>query len=181
VAQTLPRVAFNAGIPWKFRKADSMIDEVIFDPEEKLTSLFQPDTLISHQYFTTLRTKRLEPEKRLMLAVLEDAVACFQRYILPRNRREKTLFKETEDWVRDKNDDYLFSFENICEALKVNPEYVREGLLHWKQKKLAQQQRIRPINVFSAAHETFVRRSNTGRMIRKIKPPCQTKRIAREG
>jgi hypothetical protein len=172
VAQTLPRVAFNAGIPWKFRKADSMIDEVIFDPEEKLTSLFQPDTLISHQYFTTLRTKRLEPEKRLMLAVLEDAVACFQRYILPRNRREKTLFKETEDWVRDKNDDYLFSFENICEALKVNPEYVREGLLRWKQKKLAQHQKIQRINVSLAARETFMRKDDTRTMMGGLKQPC---------
>ena len=157
-----------------------MTHVIIFDTEEKLTSLFQPDMLLSHQYFATLRTKRLEPEKRLMLAVLEDAVLCFQRYTLPRNRKEWTLFKETEDWICDKNDDYLFSFENICEALKVNPEYVREGLLPWKQKMLAQYQKTWPINLFAATHETFVRRSNTGRMIGKIKTPCQTKRIARE-
>lgn len=150
-----------------------MADEVIFDSEEKLTSLFQPDTILSQQYFATLRSKRLEPEKRLMLAVLEDAAACFQRYILPRNSRERTLFKETEDWVRDKNDTYLFSFENISEVLEINPKYVREGLLRWKQKMVAQHQKTWPINVFSATHETFVRRSNTGRMIRKIKPPVK--------
>jgi hypothetical protein len=94
-----------------------MADQVIFDTEEKLTSLFQPDMLLSHQYFASFRTKRLEPEKRLMLAVLEDAVVCFQRYAFPGNRRSRILLKETEDWVRDKNDDYLFSFENICEVL----------------------------------------------------------------
>jgi hypothetical protein len=141
-----------------------MADEVMFDPEEKLTSLFQPDTLLAHQYFVTLRTKRLEPEKRLMLAVLEDAVVCFQKYAFPRNRRDRILFKETEDWVRDKNGDYLFSFENICEVLKLKPEYLRAGLLRWKQKTVAQRQKSWPINVFSATHETFVRRSNTGRM-----------------
>ena len=52
-----------------------MADQVIFGTEEKLTLLFQPDMLLSHQYFASFRTKRLEPEKRLMLAVLEDAVA----------------------------------------------------------------------------------------------------------
>ncbi|HEY7322608.1 MAG TPA: hypothetical protein VIE89_34015 [Candidatus Binatia bacterium] len=158
-----------------------MTDEVIFDPEEKLTSLFQPDTLISHQYFATFRRQQLEPEKKLMLAVLEDAVACFQKYILPRNSRERTLFKETEDWFRNRNDTYLFSFENICDALRLNPEYVREGLLRWKQKMITQYQKTWPINVFSATHEIFVRRSNTGRIISKLKPACQTKRIVRGG
>ncbi len=99
-----------------------MADEVIFDTEEKLTSLFQPDMLLCHQYFATCCTKRLEPEKSLMLAVLQDAVACFQRYVFPRNRRERTLFNETEDWICDENSDYLFSFENICEVLKFNPK-----------------------------------------------------------
>jgi hypothetical protein len=158
-----------------------MADEIIFDPEEKLSFLFQPDMLLSHQYFATFRRKQLEPEKRLMLAVLEDAVACFQRYISARNRRERILFNDTKDWIHDENSYYLFSFENICEVLMLNPEYVREGLLRWKQKTLAQQQKIRPINVFSAAHETFGRKTNSGRMIRKIKPPCQSKRIARRG
>jgi hypothetical protein len=30
-----------------------MTDEIIFDTEEKLISLFQPDMLLSHQYFVT--------------------------------------------------------------------------------------------------------------------------------
>jgi hypothetical protein len=47
--------------------------------EEKISSLFDPDTLLSAQYFENLRRKTpIEPEKRLMLAVLEDAVNCFQ-------------------------------------------------------------------------------------------------------
>ncbi|MEK7783674.1 MAG: hypothetical protein AAB279_07085, partial [Candidatus Binatota bacterium] len=50
--------------------------------EEKVTSLFQPDTLLPAQYLETFRRKApLEPEKRLILAVLEDAVACFQKHL----------------------------------------------------------------------------------------------------
>jgi hypothetical protein len=39
---------------------------------------FQADPLLSEQYFTGRRNIRLEPEKRLMLAILEEAVYCFQ-------------------------------------------------------------------------------------------------------
>ena len=31
--------------------------------------------------------------------------------------------------------DWLFSFENICETLQLNPGYIRRGLLVWKQAK----------------------------------------------
>ena len=159
----------------------SMTDDVIFDNEEKLTSLLQPDTLLSHQYFATFRRRQLEPEKKLMLAVLEDAVACFQRYVFPRSRRERRLFHETEDWVRTENGDYLFSFQNICEALNLNPEYVRHGLLLWKNGTLAQRQKLQLINVSSMAHETFMRKNDTGRMIKRVNQPCQSNKVARLG
>jgi hypothetical protein len=180
VAQTLPRLVFNADIPGKLERRISMANEVIFDTEEKLTSLFQPDMLLSHQYFATFRTKRLEPEKRLMLGVLEDAVACFHRYVFSRNRRERALVNETEDWIRDENSDYLFSFGNICEVLKLNPEYVRAGLLRWKQKTLTQHQKIRPVNISFSAHETF-REHDTNAMIKGLKQPYRQKKMAQLG
>jgi len=105
--------------------------------EEKVGSLFQPDTLIPDQFFDTLRRKTLlEPEKRLLLAVLEDAVACFQKYVHARDARGKTMFREAEEWVLEKNSDWLFSFESICEILGLNPDYVRQGLMRWKEAKL---------------------------------------------
>jgi hypothetical protein len=158
-----------------------MADEIISDPEQKLTSLFQPDMLLSHQYFATLRSRRLEPEKRLMLAVLEDAVACFQKYVLPRNRRERILFNETEDWVCDENGDYLFSFEYICEVLNFNPKCLREGLLRWKQQKLTQRQKIQLISISSTRHGTLVRKNDAGSLIKGVKQACQSNKVARLG
>jgi hypothetical protein len=105
---------------------------------EKVALLFQPDTLLPAQYFETFRRKSLEPEKRLMLALLEDAIACFQRYIFARDRKGKGLFREAEEWILERNHDWLFSFENICEVLEFSPQYVREGLMRWKEKKLAE-------------------------------------------
>lgn len=107
-------------------------------PEEKITSLFEPDTLMSAQYFQNFRRKTcLEPEKRLILAMLEDAVTCFQIYLTARGGRGKRMFDEAEEWIMTKRDDWVFSFVNVCEILGFNPEYVRQGLRRWKQKTLA--------------------------------------------
>ena len=107
--------------------------------EEKMGSLFQPDTLVPTQYFETFRGKaHLEPEKSFMLAILEYAVASFQEYIFARDSKGKAEFHETEDWILEKNSDWIFSFENICEVPGFNPSYVRQGLLRWKEMKLAE-------------------------------------------
>ena len=53
-------------------------EESSFTADERVSSLFQPDTLLSTQYFENLRRKTLfEPEKRLMLAILEDGIHCY--------------------------------------------------------------------------------------------------------
>src|SRR5215475_9566452 len=77
-----------------------------------------------------------EGEERLMLAVLEDAVDYFQKYFLARNPRGKQLFQEAEDWFFDKDGEELFSFESICDALGLNPNHIRKGLLVWKNAQL---------------------------------------------
>jgi hypothetical protein len=108
--------------------------------EERVTSLFQPDTLLPEQYLDTFRRKlHLEPEKKLMLAVLEDAIACFQKYAFARDGKGKMLFQDAEDWVQDTNNDWLFSFANVCETLGFDPDYLRQGLAHWKAAKLESQ------------------------------------------
>ena len=112
--------------------------------EERVTSLFQPDTLLPEQFLDTFRRKlHLEPEKKLMLAVLEDAIACFQKYVSARDGKGKVLFQETEDWVLDENVDWLFSFANVCDTLGFDPDYMRRGLLQWKANKLEGQFKAR--------------------------------------
>lgn len=114
-----------------------MNEETNLSMDERLASLFQPDTLLPEQFLETFRRRsHLEPEKGLMLAVLEDAVACFQKYLLARDSRGKALFRDAERWIMEKDGDWLFSFENICEALGFEPDYLRAGLLRWKEAKL---------------------------------------------
>jgi len=108
-------------------------------------SLFQPDTVSPAQYLETVRRKtHLEAEQELMLAVLEDAVTCFQRYFAARDKTETRLFCEAEDWIlQQEKSNWLFSFDNICETLDLNPGYIREGLLHWRYHRLSERDRVR--------------------------------------
>ena len=109
-------------------------DLFAYRDDEKIVSLFQPDTLLSAQYFDTLRRKTLlEPEKRLMLAILEDAINCYQENLFSRRPKNKRLFDETEEWITTPGGDWIFSFDNVCESLGFNPEYARRGLLRWKE------------------------------------------------
>jgi len=66
--------------------------------EQTMDSLLQPDTFLPAQYFETIRRENhLDPEKMLMLAVLEDGVICFQKYIFTRDEKEKRLLSEAEE------------------------------------------------------------------------------------
>ena len=98
--------------------------------EERVTSLFQPDTLMPDQYLETFRRKlHLEPEKKLLLAVLEDAIACFQKYVFAHDGKGRVLFQEAEEWIMEEDTDWLFSFPNVCEMLGFEPSYLRDGLM----------------------------------------------------
>ena len=115
--------------------SESMTNETIFTSDDRGASIYQPDTLVSDQYFENLRRKtHLEPETRLMLAVLEDGLYCYQDNFLPRNAIQKRLFDEAKEWIRSSDDDSVFSFENVCEVLGLDAAYLRQGLLRWKPK-----------------------------------------------
>jgi len=112
--------------------------------DERVSFLLQPDTLLSVQYFDNFRRKtHLEPEKRLLLAILEDGINTFRDNVLALSEKSRRLFKEAEEWITDTDGDWIFSFESVCETLGINPEYVRRGLLRWKEKKLAEHGRVK--------------------------------------
>ncbi len=116
--------------------------------EERVTSLFQPDTLLPEQYLDTYRRKlHLEPEKKLMLAILEDGIACFQKYLFARDGKGKALFREAETWVEDKGGEAVFAFDSVCESLGLDSEYVRRGMRKWKAQALAQQSQAKVVRL----------------------------------
>jgi hypothetical protein len=76
-----------------------------------------------------------QPEKRLMIAVLQDAVECFQNCKFePRNPTNE--FLDSEGWIFTNDLKWPFSFINICEAVGMDAGGLRQGLLHWKENTL---------------------------------------------
>ena len=102
-----------------------------------MEALFQPDILIQSQYQATHQRRfHQEPEKVLMLALLEDAIVCFQDNFGTDCKRKKALFQDAEEWILDHDASYIFSFENICDVLGFDAGYLRDGLTRWKQEAL---------------------------------------------
>ncbi|MGH9645921.1 MAG: hypothetical protein ACRD4E_03810 [Bryobacteraceae bacterium] len=105
--------------------------------DEKLPGLFEPDTLLPIQYFEAMRRKHLlEGEKRLILSVLEDAVECFMKCIESPTNKGQRLFRDADEWIALEDKRWVFSFDNVCDMLDINPDYMRRGLRQWKERKV---------------------------------------------
>jgi hypothetical protein len=115
-------------------------DEIMPKPsalslEEQTSSLFQPDPFWSGEFFDTFkRTAYLEPEKILMLAVLQDAIICLQKYRASGSPGNKRLFDQAKAWIQSEDWDWPFSFKNVCEAVSLNPGYLRRGLIRMSHR-----------------------------------------------
>ena len=78
----------------------------------------------------------IDGEKMLMLAVLDEAIDCYKRHLFARDRKSRNLFAESEAWIQDREHDAVFSFENVCEVLGFDADYLRVGLRRWKECQL---------------------------------------------
>jgi hypothetical protein len=100
--------------------------------------IFSPDPLLRHQYARLYEAKssvyHSEALRKLMLAVLEDGIACFQTYFYKPSRKNEKLFNEAEEWIASDSDD-LFSFSNVCENLGINSKWLRQELFGWKERQ----------------------------------------------
>ena len=120
--------------------------------DERLPALFEPDTLLPIQYFEAMRRKHLlEGEKRLILSVLEDAIECFMKCMDSATNKGQRLYREADEWIALEDKFWVFSFDNVCDMLDINPEYMRRGLRDWKQRKLEAMQRVADARAEAAA------------------------------
>jgi len=98
-----------------------------------VNSIEEHNTVLPDQFFMSARTHPgLEAEKKLMIAVLMDAVKTYRKSLGVDTRRAERLLAETEAWFFEEHEhdpEWLYSFENICATLNIRPEFVRERLL----------------------------------------------------
>jgi hypothetical protein len=97
--------------------------------EQKIFATIANDAGARESYFDTFRrSEYLEPEKALLLALLEDAIHCYRKFAAARNRSGRQQFREAEAWLMGGGDGWVFAYENVCALLGLDPEYVRRGV-----------------------------------------------------
>jgi len=108
----------------------------------KILGLLGSDSVVPDQYFGTFRrSEHFEPEKALLLAILQDAIHCFRNYSAAKDRVGKERFREAENWIMHSGDDWIFSFDNVCDLLSLDPDYIRRGLEEGSAPAVAQERR----------------------------------------
>ena len=127
--------------------------------EDQSTGTLEADLIVPSQFFDRIRVEpSSQPEKRLMLAVMEDAISTFQKSVQGETRRQRRLLKETEEWISSPDSSWPFSFENICTALNIEPNYLRAGIRQWKGLMLARREQQHPISSLSSFRRVSGRR-----------------------
>ena len=108
------------------------------DPMEIANGMYprEPDVLAAEDFFETFGRGRgkLGREQLLLFAVLEDAVACYQRYAGAHDPQGQQLFQETREWLLSTDQGSLFTFESICDVLGIDADYLRRGLEAWRER-----------------------------------------------
>ena len=90
-----------------------MTDKTAEIEESALARSMVPDALMPGQYYEGVRRDdpATEAIKRLMLAVLEDALRCLQTYAKVRTPIRRRMFVEAQAWISDRTARGPFAFE----------------------------------------------------------------------
>jgi hypothetical protein len=73
-------------------------------------------------------TAAVQPEKKLMLAVLEDAVRVWRKIGASSSRRGHRVRTELIDWFSSTEQSSPFAFESICSTLGLDAAWARTRL-----------------------------------------------------
>jgi hypothetical protein len=79
---------------------------------------FEPDLQLSGQFFLGRRHGGAHAgEGKLLMAILKEAIHCFQKHALAPQSQDRALFRDTGEWFMEHDTGAAFSFEYICEVL----------------------------------------------------------------
>ncbi len=121
-------------------------------------ALFEPHVLLPTQQ---VRGQEI-PERRLVSAILADAINCFQRQGLVSGRRNRRAAFESERWIMSCDRDWPFSFENICEVLDIDAKWLRSSLLRWRRDQRMSPHRAGEVQKIATVHRLREQRPSIG-------------------
>jgi hypothetical protein len=99
----------------------------MLDSYKYLASSLAPDIITPEQYLD-MSAPPVQPEARLMMAVLMDAISCLNKYCAGSTPAGRRLFDDAYDWIMKSDTTWPFSFESITNFLKIDSDYLRSGI-----------------------------------------------------
>jgi len=114
--------------------------------------------------------------RRLMIAMLEDAIRTFQRYLFTQSKAGNRLFTEAETWLLDEGLDVPLRFADVCDVLELDAGFLRHALRRWRERALASATAMPARGKGSAG---LVIRLDSGRRQRPFAPPPSRLRVRR--
>jgi hypothetical protein len=107
-------------------------------------ALLQAEVVLPVQFHGTPKgTAAFQPVRRLMLAMLADAIRCFRTNSGARQPVRRRDFAEAQSWIFSDKDDGFFSFNAVCDALEIDPKAVRKMLVRSNARNLAAGSNVR--------------------------------------
>jgi hypothetical protein len=77
------------------------------------------------------------PCERLLAAILEDAIRCFQKNCDAKNISRHIIFQEAESWLFDQRGTGFTSCMTVCESLGIDVIQLRRYLRIWRLNRKA--------------------------------------------
>ena len=94
------------------------------------------DAVMPAQFYPARRgSASVEPIMRLMGGILADAVRTFQRNFEAKSPSRRQEFREARFWIFHDKADGPFSFEDVCDALGIDPRRLRTLILTLGEKQ----------------------------------------------
>jgi hypothetical protein len=84
-------------------------------------------------------------ERALMVAVLLDALSIFYKLEAARDHRQRLEFREVYTWIYVRGGDGPFCYENVCAAVGINAEALRESLKRGRRVAKQRERHFRPV------------------------------------
>jgi hypothetical protein len=114
----------SAGCAWTFDDSWSLNDGFVLSAHALTTAQF-------------CAVASATPCQRLLAAILEDAIHCFQKNCGSRDRRRRIIFREAEAWLFDRRATGFTSCRTVCESLGMDAVQLWRYLRRWRLMKKA--------------------------------------------
>jgi hypothetical protein len=93
------------------------------------------DVVLPTQFFSALIDPHGEPERRLMVAVLEEAISAVLGGARSGTEERRAIAHEAERWFASDSRAWPFAFCTLCDVLGLDVGRVRLVLAGWRERQ----------------------------------------------